>query len=85
MFVPGCENTGIFWTGFYGYMEVGVREINGCDILPRLEAVLIVSDISILYISALRNLFRLLRTKMGLRRLLGFGTKNSRLKKPKDV
>ena len=44
-----------------------------------------VSGVSILNFSALRKRFSLLRSNIGLHLLLGFGTKNSRLKNPRDV
>ena len=44
-----------------------------------------VSGVSILNFSALRKRFSLLRSSIALHLLLGFGTKNSRLKNPKDV
>ena len=43
-----------------------------------------VSGVSILNFSALRKRFSLLKSSIGLH-LLGFGTKNSRLKNPRDV
>ena len=44
-----------------------------------------VSSVSILNFSALRKTFRLLRSSIGLHLLFGLGTKNSRLKKLRDV
>ena len=44
-----------------------------------------VSGVSILNFSTLRNGFRLLRSSIGLHLLLGLGTKNSRLKNPREV
>ena len=42
-----------------------------------------VSGVSILNFSALRKRFSLLRSSIGLHLLLGFGTKNSRVKTPR--
>ena len=44
-----------------------------------------VSGVSILNFSALRKKFRLLRSRIGLHFLFGLGTKNSRLKKLREV
>ena len=44
-----------------------------------------VSGVSILNFSTLRKIFNLLRSSIGLHLLLGFGTKNSWLKNPRDV
>ena len=41
--------------------------------------VLIVSGVSILNDSVFKKVFKVLRSRMGLHRLLGLGTKNSRL------
>ena len=46
---------------------------------PACSEVLIVSGVSILNDSVFRKVFKLLRSKIGLHRLLGLGTKNSRL------
>ena len=43
-----------------------------------------VSGVSILNFSDLRKKFRLLRSKIGLHRLFGLGTRNSLLKKLRD-
>ena len=43
-----------------------------------------VSGVSILNFSALRKRFNLLRSNIGLHLLVGFGTKNSRLRNPRD-
>ena len=43
-----------------------------------------VSGVSVLNFSVLRKRFRLLRSKIGLHLLSGFGTKNSRLKNPSE-
>ena len=43
-----------------------------------------VSGVSILNFSALRKRFNLLRSNMGLHLLLGLGSRNSLLKKPRD-
>ena len=44
-----------------------------------------VSGVSISNFSTLRKRFSLLRSNIGLHLLLGFGTKNSQLKNPRDV
>ena len=44
-----------------------------------------VSGVSILNFSVLRKRFSLLKSSIGLHLLLGFGTKNSLLKNPRDV
>ena len=44
-----------------------------------------VSGVSILNFSALRKRFRLLRSRIGRHLLLGFGTRNSLLKNPREV
>ena len=44
-----------------------------------------VSGVSILNFSVLRKRFRLLRSKIGLHLLSGFGTKNSLLKNPSET
>ena len=44
-----------------------------------------VSGVSILNFSALRKKFRLLRSNIGVHFLFGLGTKNSRLKKLREV
>ena len=44
-----------------------------------------VYGVCILNFSALRKRFSLLRSNIGLHLLFGFGTKNSRLKKLRDV
>ena len=44
-----------------------------------------VSGVSILNFSALSKRFSLLRSNIGLPLLLGFGTKSSQLKNPRDI
>ena len=46
---------------------------------PECREVLIVSGISIVNDSEFKKVFKLLRSSIGLHRLLGLGTKNSRL------
>ena len=46
---------------------------------PACREVFIVSGVSILNDSVIRKVFKLLRSRIGLHRLLGLGTKNSRL------
>ena len=65
----------------YRDMEVSIEVTHS----PCQRDVLMVSGVSILYFSVLRKRFNLLKSSMGLHLLLGFGTKNSRLKKPRDV
>ena len=57
------------------YVEAGILEIYGCDSF----LCLIVSGVSILNDSVFRNLFRVLRFKIGLYRLMDFGTRKSLL------
>ena len=82
-FDPGCENAGTSWTGFkwvYGSRRPWILWLSPTP-LPGGRSLLF-PRVSILIFSALRNLFRLLRSKMGLHCLFGFGTKNSLLKTP---
>ena len=44
-----------------------------------------VSGVSILNFSVLRKGFRLLKSRIGLHLLLGLGTRNNRLKNPREV
>ena len=64
--------------GLNWYVEVCVFIIYGGNSLPYIE-VLIVSGVSILNDSVFSNVFKLLKSKIGLHRLLGLGTKNSLL------
>ena len=52
---------------------------------PVWREVFIVFGVSILNFSTLRNWLRLLRSKMGLHWLLGFGTKNWLVERPQRV
>ena len=63
----------------YGYMEIGILKSMEVTHSPIWREVLIVSSISNLNFATLRNLFRLLRSSIGLQWLLRFGTKISRL------
>ena len=68
----------------YWYVEVGILKSIEVTHSPCWREVLMVSGVSILNFSALRKRFNFLRSRMGLQRLFGFGTKKSRLKKPRD-
>ena len=61
----------------YGFMEAVVLEILNVTHSPVWREVLIVSSVSILNFPALRNLFRLVRSSIGLHQLFGLGIKNS--------
>ena len=60
--------------GMWKYASLKSMEVTHS---PACREVLIVSGVSILNDSVFRKLFTLLRSKMGLNRLLGLGTKNS--------
>ena len=68
----------------YRDMEVSIFEIYRSNHSPVWREVLMVSGVSILNFSTLRKRLSLLKSSMGLHLLFGFGTKNSRLKKPRD-
>ena len=64
-------------------MEVGVPESKDVTHSPVCREVRIISGVSILNFSALRNLLRWLKFSIGLHMLFGFGTKNSWLSNPR--
>ena len=68
----------------YWNVEIGVLEVYGCYPFCILREVLIFSSVFILNFSVFRNLFRVLRSKIGPHLLFDLGTKNSQLKKLKD-
>ena len=57
------------------YVEVCFFEIYGCDPLPCLEGGSYVSGVSILNVPVFKKVFKVLRSRIGLHRLLGLGTK----------
>ena len=69
----------------YWAIEVSVLEIYGHYHLPFCKEVLTRSGVSILKLSGFKYLFSQCRSRIGLHLLLGFGTKQSVLKKARDV
>ena len=51
---------------------------------PACREVLIASGVSILNDSEFKKVFKALRSRTGLHQLLGLGSKNSRLQKPRE-
>ena len=72
---------GWLFIGIWKYVSLKSVEVTNS---PACKEVLIVSGVSTLNDSVFKNLFRVLRSKIGLYRLLGLGTRNNRLKKPRD-
>ena len=61
------------------YVEVCFLKSMDVTHSPAWREVLIVSGVSILNVPVFKKVFKVLRTRTGLHRLLGSGTKNSRL------
>ena len=66
------------------YMEVWVLKSMDVTHSPACREVLIASGVSILNDSEFTEVFKVLRSRTGLHRLLGLGSKNSRLQKLRE-
>ena len=72
-------NLQVYWN-----VEIGVAEIQRCHPFPCCKEIRIVSEVSILNVFTLKNLFRALRSKIGRHFRFGLGTMNILLKKARD-